>query len=163
MLGQTLRNRYHIIKSLVQGGFGATYLAKDLDLPGHPYCVVKQLKPEKPDPNLLLIARRLFNTEAEVLYKLGKLHDRIPNLSAHFEENGEFYLVQDFIEGHDLRKELTPGKKLSESYTIALLQNILEILVVVHQQGVIHRDIKPANLMRRQDGKIVLIDFGAVK
>ncbi len=82
MLGQTLRNRYHIIKSLVQGGFGATYLAKDLDLPGHPYCVVKQLKPEKPDPNLLLIARRLFNTEAEVLYKLGKLHDRIPNLSA---------------------------------------------------------------------------------
>ncbi|MEG4344390.1 bifunctional serine/threonine-protein kinase/formylglycine-generating enzyme family protein [Microcoleus sp. A003_D6] len=163
MLGRTLRNRYQIIKFLGKGGFGHTYLAKDLDLPGHPQCVVKHLKPQNPDPALLLIARRLFDAEAQTLYKLGKLHDQIPKLSAHFEENGEFYLVQDFIAGHDLTKELIPGKKLSESYTITLLHNILEILAIVHQQKVIHRDLKPDNLMRRQDGKIVLIDFGAVK
>ncbi|MEG4208529.1 bifunctional serine/threonine-protein kinase/formylglycine-generating enzyme family protein [Microcoleus sp. S13_B4] len=163
MLGRTLRNHYQIIKFLGKGGFGHTYLAKDLDLPGHPQCVVKHLKPQNADPALLLIARRLFEAEAQTLYKLGKLHDQIPKLSAHFEENGEFYLVQDFIAGHDLTKELIPGKKLSESYTITLLHNILEILAIVHWQNVIHRDLKPDNLMRRQDGKIVLIDFGAVK
>ncbi|MEG4148475.1 bifunctional serine/threonine-protein kinase/formylglycine-generating enzyme family protein [Microcoleus sp. Pol12B5] len=163
MLGRTFRNHYQIIKFLGKGGFGHTYLAKDLDLPGHPQCVVKHLKPQNADPALLLIARRLFDAEAQTLYKLGKLHDQIPKLSAHFEENGEFYLVQDFIAGHDLTKELIPGKKLSESYTITLLHNILEILAIVHQQKVIHRDLKPDNLMRRQDGKIVLIDFGAVK
>jgi len=163
MLGRTLRNHYQIIKFLGKGGFGHTYLAKDLDLPGHPQCVVKHLKPQNADPDLLLIAKRLFDKEAQTLYKLGSLHDQIPKLSAHFEENGEFYLVQDFIAGHDLTKELIPGKKLSESYTITLLHNILEILAIVHQQKVIHRDLKPDNLMRRQDGKIVLIDFGAVK
>ncbi|MEG4442781.1 bifunctional serine/threonine-protein kinase/formylglycine-generating enzyme family protein [Microcoleus sp. AT9_B5] len=163
MLGRTLRNHYQIIKFLGKGGFGHTYLAKDLDLPGHPQCVVKHLKPQNADPALLLIARRLFEAEAQTLYKLGKLHDQIPKLSAHFEENGEFYLVQDFIAGHDLTKELILGKKLSESYTITLLHNILEILAIVHQQKVIHRDLKPDNLMRREDSKIILIDFGAVK
>lgn len=163
MIGRTLRDRYHILKMLGQGGFGVTYLAKDYDLPGHPQCVVKHLKPKSSDPAVLDIARRLFDREAQVLYRLGKLNDRIPTLSAHFEENGEFYFVQDFIDGHDLTKELIPGKKLSESYVINLLQNILEVLAIIHQQNAIHRDIKPANLMRRQDGKIVLIDFGAVK
>ncbi|MBE9183776.1 SUMF1/EgtB/PvdO family nonheme iron enzyme [Microcoleus sp. LEGE 07076] len=163
MLGRTLRNRYQIIKDLGEGGFGDTYLAKDLDLPGHPHCVVKHFKPKDPNPAILLIAKGLFDKEAQTLYKLGKLHDQIPSLSAHFEENGEFYLVQDFIEGHDLTKELIPGKKSSESHTIKLLHDILEVLAIVHQQNVIHRDLKPANLMRRQDGKIILIDFGAVK
>ncbi|OCR00111.1 protein kinase [Oscillatoriales cyanobacterium USR001] len=163
MIGRTLRKRYQIIKLLGSGGFGDTYLAKDLDLPGHPHCVVKHLKPKDPDPAVLPIAKRLFDTEAQTLYKLGRLHDQIPTLSAHFEENGEFYLVQDLILGHDLTKEIIAGKKLSESYTITLLQNILEILAIVHQQNVIHRDLKPANLMRRQDGKVIVIDFGAVK
>ena len=163
MLGRTLRNHYQIIKDLGEGGFGDTYLAKDLDLPGHPHCVVKHLKPKDPNPAILLIAKGLFDKEAETLHKLGKLHDQIPSLSAHFEENREFYLVQDFIDGHDLTKELILGKKFSESYTIKLLHDILEVLAIVHQQNVIHRDLKPANLMRREDGKIILIDFGAVK
>jgi serine/threonine protein kinase len=152
MLGRTLRNRYQIIKFLGQGAFGDTYLAKDLDLPGQPQCVVKHLKPKDPNPDHLLIAKSLFDKEAQTLYKLGKLHDQIPSLSAHFEEKGKFYLVQDFIEGHDLTKELILGKKSSESHTIKLLHDILEVLAIVHQQNVIHRDLKPANLMRRQDG-----------
>jgi len=163
MLGRILRKRYQIIKLLGSGGFGDTYLAKDLDLPGHPYCVVKHLKPKDPNPAVLPIARRLFEEEANILYKLGGLDDRIPKLFAHFEEQGEFYFVQDFINGHDLTHEIKPGVKLTESAVIILLKNILEILAVVHRQNIIHRDIKPANLMRRNDGKIILIDFGAVK
>lgn len=163
LVGRTLRNRYQIIQFLGGGGFGETYLAKDLDLPGHPHCVVKHLKPKNPTPALLVIARRLFEKEANALYKLSLLDERIPKLFAHFEEQGEFYFVQQFIDGYDLTKEITPGKTLTESAVIKLLKNILEVLAIVHRQNIIHRDIKPANLMRRSDGKIILIDFGAVK
>ena len=96
---------------------------------------------------------------------LGKLgsHDQIPRLLAHIEENQQFYLVQEYIDGQELSEEITPGKQWSEDPTIALLQDILEVLVWVQENKAIHRDLKPANIMRRRDGKIVLIDFGAVK
>ena len=183
--GKILRNHYKIIDTLGSGGFGDTYLAQDLDLPGKPKCVVKHLKPKgskksdlpfpqrlipwfskikSSDPEVLAIAQKLFEREAQTLYKLGKDSDRTPKLFAHFQEGREFYLVQEYIEGHDISRELTPGRKLSESYTIALLIGILEALAVAHQNNIIHRDIKPQNLMRRKsDNKIVLIDFGAVK
>ncbi|HLO48418.1 MAG TPA: tetratricopeptide repeat protein [Kamptonema sp.] len=162
MQGTILGSRYNIISHLGGGGFAQTYLAEDRQLPGNHRCVVKQLKPQATDPVTLQIARRLFDTEAQVLYKLGN-HDRIPQLFAYFEENQEFYLVQEFIEGQNLSEELAQGK-LSEDRVIALLQGILEILDFVHQQNAIHRDVNPHNIIRRQeDGKLVLIDFGAVK
>ncbi|NET43709.1 bifunctional serine/threonine-protein kinase/formylglycine-generating enzyme family protein [Okeania sp. SIO2B3] len=162
--GKILERRYKIIDSLGSGGFGDTYLAEDLHLPENPKCLVKHLKPKSSDPGVLPVAQKLFEREARTLYKLGKDSDQIPKLFAHFQEGTEFYLVQEYIEGHDISKELTPGKKLSESYTIALLKGILSALAVAHQKNIIHRDIKPQNLMRRKsDKKIVLIDFGAVK
>ncbi|WGV27806.1 protein kinase domain-containing protein [Halotia branconii] len=162
MLGQLLDGRYKILQTLGSGGFSHTYIAEDTKL-YNTRCVVKQLKPQATDPKHLQLARRLFDSEAQLLHELGN-HNQIPQLLAHFEENQEFYLVQQFIPGHPLSRELTPGKRWSEAYVIALLQSILEPLVFVHQNHVIHRDIKPPNLIRRQsDGQIVLIDFGAVK
>ncbi|MBD2439409.1 serine/threonine-protein kinase [Nostoc sp. FACHB-110] len=162
MLGHLLDGRYKIIRVLGAGGFGQTYIAEDTKL-YNSLCVVKQLKPRATDTMTLQVARRLFESEAQLLHKLGT-HDQIPQLLAHFEENKEFFLVQQFIDGHPLSDELTPGKRLSESYTISLLANILQPLAFVHQNNVIHRDIKPPNLIRRNsDGKVVLIDFGAVK
>ncbi|KZL49039.1 protein kinase [Nodularia spumigena CENA596] len=161
--GTILRQRYRIIYILGSGGFGDTYLAEDIDLPNHPKCVVKHLKANS-KPGVLEIVRRLFDSEAKVLYRLGNDSDQIPRLFAHFEEQGEFYLVQEFVDGEDLSKEISPGKRLSEKEVTKLLQEILEVLAVVHKKNIIHRDIKPPNLMRRrQDRKIVLIDFGAVK
>lgn len=162
IIGQKLSGRYQILKQIGGGGFSVTFLAQDMQRPGNPECVVKQFKPMSTSPNVLREAKRLFDKEAETLETLGN-HDKIPRLLAHFEENQEFYLVQEYIEGHDLSKEIFSGKKLSEPYVLQLLQHILEILIFVHQQGVIHRDIKPHNIIRRTDGKIVLIDFGAVK
>ncbi|HEY9634417.1 MAG TPA: tetratricopeptide repeat protein [Coleofasciculaceae cyanobacterium] len=158
-----LGGRYKIISQLAVGGFGQTFLAQDLHLPDHPQCVVKQLKPQVSDEDSLQTARRLFDIEARVLYQLGN-HDQIPRLLAHFEENQEFYLAQELIEGDPLTKELVEGRPWSETRVINLLYDILHVLVFVHQQNVIHRDIKPSNLMRRRhDSRIVLIDFGAVK
>ena len=159
-----LRNRYKILKELGRGGFSVTYLAVDMDLPGNPKCVVKQLKTRHSNNTILQIAKKLFNREAQVLYRLGKGHKQIPEMFAHFEENDEFYLVQEFVDGHDLTKEIKPRHKLSEDKVIKLLQEVLEVLSFVHENNVIHRDIKLRNIMRRrEDGKIVLIDFGAVK
>ncbi|MGK7875007.1 MAG: AAA-like domain-containing protein [Xenococcaceae cyanobacterium] len=160
---EILAGHYQVVEHLSEGGFGQTFLAIDNHLPGKPLCVVKQLKPRVRDLATLETAKRLFDCEAETLYKLGD-HDQIPRLLAHFEQDEEFYLAQEFIEGEPLDKEITPGKQLSEAYVIELLQDILQVLAFVHEQNVIHRDIKPANLIRRsEDGKIVLIDFGAVK
>jgi len=163
MLGKTLRGCYQIVKHLGGGGFGQTYLAENRQLPDNPLCVVKQLRPKSNNPETLQTARLLFEREAEVLYKLGH-HNQIPRLMADFEEDEQFYLVQEFIEGSELKQELPVGQPLSETQVISLCWDILKILEFVHEQGVIHRDIKPSNLIRReQDGKIVLIDFGAVK
>lgn len=163
MLGTTLRGRYQIIKHLGGGGFGQTFLAADTQLPDNPVCVVKQLKPKFSDLDTLQTARGLFEKEAKALYKLGN-HPQIPQLMADFEEDEQFFLVQEFIDGSELKQELSIGQPLGETQVIALCQEILEILEYVHQQGVIHRDIKPSNLIRRKhDSKIVLIDFGAVK
>lgn len=161
--GQTLKGRYKIVQDLKRGAFGRTYRAEDEQEPEARPCVVKQLLPSTSNSVILDEARRRFELEAMILEKLGS-HDQIPQLLAHFEENQEFYLVQDYVDGQDLSREIAEGKRWSESQVIALLQDVLEVLEYIHQQNVIHRDIKPSNLIRRKsDHKIVLIDFGAVK
>ncbi|MBW4664231.1 MAG: protein kinase [Chroococcus sp. CMT-3BRIN-NPC107] len=158
-----LRGRYKITQLLGRGGFGETYLAEDGDRPGNPICVVKQLQVNSNSPSILKAAQRLFNNEAEILYKLGS-HAQIPQLLAHFEENNQFFLVQEFIDGHDLSEEINPDRRWNEKQIVAFLIDVLTILKFVHGENVIHRDIKPSNLIRRkQDGKIFLIDFGVVK
>ncbi|MCS7031047.1 MAG: serine/threonine protein kinase [Gloeomargarita sp. SKYG116] len=161
--GEKLAGRYVVVKTLGSGGFGTTYLARDTQRPGQPACVVKHLKPDSQDEFVVTTARRLFNSEAEILEKLGK-HDQIPSLLAYFEQDGEFYLVQEFIEGHPLSQEMQKGVPWPQEKVVRLLADVLTTLDFVHRNGVIHRDIKPDNLIRRKsDGKLVLIDFGAVK
>lgn len=163
MLGTLLQQRYKIISVLGVGGFGQTYLADDLQHPDPVRCVIKHFKPNSQDPRFLKTARRLFHTEVSTLRQLSQ-HPQIPDFLDFLEESGEFYLVQQFIEGHALTYEFASTGKLSESRAIDLLREVLEVLAFVHANQVIHRDIKPANLLRRQqDGKIFLIDFGAVK
>lgn len=164
MLGKLLGSRYKVVQVLGSGGFGHTYIAEDTQRPGNPTCVLKHLSFHSHDPAVLQQVRRLFYTEAETLERLGQHHHQIPQLLAYFEEAEEFYLVQEFIVGNSLNVELPLGTKWSEAQAIALLEDVLAVLDYIHAQGVIHRDLKPENLIRRQqDGKLVLIDFGAVK
>ncbi|NJN08146.1 MAG: CHASE2 domain-containing protein [Richelia sp. RM1_1_1] len=162
-LNTVLNNRYKLIKNLGAGNFGATYIAEDIQYPKNPQYVVKQLRPTRQDQKYLELARLLFNREAQFLEILG-VHERIPKFIAYFEENQQFFIVQEFIKGNPLEKEISPGKKLSESKVVQILKDVLEVLVFVHSHQIIHRDIKPSNLIRREeDERIVLIDFGAVK
>lgn len=165
MIGQTIAGHYHITEELGQGGFGQTYLARDFNLPDKPYCVVKQFVPPRDiPPAALKQAQDCFEREAVVLHELGQEHAQIPRLLAYLEEKGQFFLIQEFIEGKDLSQEIKPGTKLSEEKAIDILEEVLKILTFVHQKRVIHRDIKPSNIVRRKkDGKLFLIDFGTVK
>jgi serine/threonine-protein kinase len=163
MIGQVLDGRYEVLQPLGKGGFGQTYLAKDTRIPGNPICVVKKLHSNIANPQELQFAQQLFQREAETLARLGH-HDQIPRLLAYFSQGGEFYLVEDYIQGQPLDQELTPGRRWSETQVLQFLTDTLGILSFVHGQGVIHRDLKPGNLIRRAtDQKLVLIDFGAIK
>ncbi len=163
MLGNLLQGRYQVVQLLSAGGFCQTYLAKDTCQPDRPICVVKHLLPASKCPESQQNLKRLFTREAEALKKLDCC-DWVPLLLDHFEENLEFYLVQEFIEGRPLSAELQHGFCWSESSVVQLLQEVLSILEVVHCHGLIHGDIKPSNLIRqKQDDRLILIDFGSVK
>jgi eukaryotic-like serine/threonine-protein kinase len=167
--GDILYGRYQIIDVLGRGGFATTYRAQDLDIPDYRVCVVKEIQPPSShNPLVLQEARERFETEARTILRLGE-HDRIPRLLDCFQErtcsqgSENFYLILAYIEGHDLRNELTLKTRWTEAQVIEFLQDLLPILEFVHQNNVIHRDIKPSNLIRRCDHTIALIDFGAVK
>ncbi|MEG4295522.1 bifunctional serine/threonine-protein kinase/ABC transporter substrate-binding protein [Microcoleus sp. Pol11C1] len=163
--GDILRDRYQIIGQLGEGGFARTYTANDaLGSPENPLCVVKEIgPPPSKDPDVLHRAQVQFETEAESLISLEQC-SRIPRLIEHFQEQGRFYLIQEYIAGNPLNNEIGSGRQFRESEVIDLLQDILEVLDCVHKKHIIHRDIKPSNLIRcNRSGKIAVIDFGAVK
>ena len=169
-----LADRYLPTKLLGQGGFGAAFLARDRYTPGLRQCVVKQFQPSaRLTPDQLQMAQDLFEREAEALEQLGRQHSQIPDLFAFFElsmpsshqatEDKFFYLVQEFIDGETLEERLVRQGKFSESDVLDVLKEALKILQFVHENGSIHRDIKPSNIMWNLNGRLYLLDFGAVK
>ncbi|PZV18962.1 MAG: serine/threonine protein kinase [Pseudanabaena sp.] len=166
-------DRYRAIKILGQGGFGRAFIGIDEALPSQPRCVIKQFFPA--DLSSAVKAAELFQQEAIRLDDLGK-HPQIPALFAHLEHEGQQYLIQEFIDGQDLLKELQEQGAFSESKIRLLLADLLPVLQFIHDRTVIHRDIKPENIIRRRSpsisgslagsmaaGNHVLVDFGAAK
>ncbi|MEI3652223.1 MAG: serine/threonine-protein kinase [Dolichospermum lemmermannii FEM_B0920] len=169
-----LRDRYLPIKLLATGGFGAAFLAIDRDTPRMRQCVVKQFQPSgNLTEDALEKARILFTQEAGVLEEIGNEHQQIPKLFAFFtitvpnlkinKSEQFFYLVQEYISGQTLQEELVEQGNFSELKILKILREILPVLQFIHDKGIIHRDIKPSNIMRHCDGRLFLLDFGAVK
>lgn len=159
-----LKNRYCILNKLGSGGFGETSLAEDLQMPSHRQCVIKQLKPIANDPQTYQLIKDRFQREAAILERLGEKNPYIPTLYAYFEDDDQFYLVEEYIQGVTLAEKIQRDGVLTESSVRDILIYSLSILDYIHSQGIVHRDIKPDNIiLRSSDHLPVLIDFGAVK
>ena len=155
-----IENRYKLIKKIGVGGFGKTYLAEDLQLFGKKV-VIKEfsMKSAKFDEFI-----KFTQQEGMILAKLN--HPQIPKIHGFLEDkkNSKIYLIQDFVEGKNLRQLLTERTKLEEDEAIIILKDTLDILSYLHSfnPSLLHRDIKPENIIVDQNGKAYLVDYGAV-
>lgn len=164
MMSQVLSERYRLIRALGSGGFGETFLAEDTQMPSRRRCVIKQLKPVANNLEIYQLVKERFQREAAILEELGEGCSQIPKLYAYFEKDGNFYLVQEWIEGITLSERIRNEGNLSESSVQEILLSLLLVLDFVHSKHIVHRDIKPKNIiLSNSDHKPVLIDFGAVK
>ncbi|MEQ8225774.1 MAG: serine/threonine-protein kinase, partial [Candidatus Eremiobacterota bacterium] len=159
-----LDGRYKIIELIKAGGMGAVYKAVDnrLDEP----CAVKEMFSNYTTQEDQSYAEKRFYQEAKTLAKLR--HINLPRVIDHFQHQGKFYLVMDFIEGEDLEAILKREGKggLAEKRVVEYSIQILDVLAYLHNQPspIVYRDLKPPNIMiQRNDGKIMLIDFGIAR
>ncbi|ACK67974.1 serine/threonine protein kinase [Rippkaea orientalis PCC 8801] len=158
---QYLFHQYRVIKLLGEGGFGRTYLAQDTHLMDERRVIKKLITPLQ--ASAFKQAQELFKREAQRLYEFS--HPQIPKLYAYFSDNNSLYLVQEFIDGHNLFKEVLQQGQFKQGKILQLLQELLPVLDYIHSHKVLHRDIKPENIMRRRSTvpNLILIDFGAAK
>lgn len=154
-----LKNRYRVLRVLGVSPWGRTFLTRDEDKPSSPLGVIKEYSLEI-FPQAPLMALQLEN--------LGN-HDQIPLLWACIKHDHFFYIVQEYIEGDNLAKELQETGVFNEDKIWQLLREILPVLGWVHRHHVIHQDIKPTNIIRRSSpgkknelGRLILVDFGAI-
>ncbi|MCL2933025.1 MAG: tetratricopeptide repeat protein [Trichodesmium sp. MAG_R03] len=159
-IGKIVDQRYYLIKPISSTLLGQTYLAADTHRPGSPQCVIREIQLSNFNSKNQEIILSFFQERIDKIFTLSQ-HDGLPDLLAHFQENNNIYLVEDYIVGPFLSEELAEGKSLGELEVIKILKEILEILVFIHSQEETHGKIKPGNLVRRiLDGKLFLINFG---
>jgi serine/threonine protein kinase len=160
-----LQQRYRVLKSIGEGGFGRTYLATDQSRFGE-QCAVKELCMSSRSRSRLSKAREFFQQEAALLYQLQ--HPQIPRFWATFEERDRMFLVQDFVPGRTYEQLLGDRAAHNQTFTEAevwrFLLQVLPVLGYIHSKGVVHQDIAPDNIILRENDLLpVLIDFGVVK
>jgi serine/threonine protein kinase len=159
-----LQARYRLIAQIGEGGFGAVYKGEDLRL-GNRLVAIKEMKPSGLKPLELKEATDAFQREAMLL--TGLKHHSLPVIHDQFTEDGQWYLVMDFIQGRTLESYLAKAPKgrlpVREAFNIALqLCNVLDYLHS-QQPPIIFRDLKPSNIMLTPEGQVYLIDFGIAR
>ena len=174
LVSGTMIAEYRIEKLLGEGGFGLTYLVFDTNL--HKLFAVKEYLPidfairsNDATVNPRTVANEdafqwgldAFTNEARTLAKFQ--HPHIVQVYRYFEANGTAYIVMEFVEGRTLAQTINEVGRLEQVEAMAILLPIMDGLAEVHEEGILHRDIKPDNILIRDNGKPVLIDFGAAR
>ena len=175
--GTTLQHgKYRIISTLGQGGFGITYLAENTMLEGKvaikeffykEYCdrdadTRHVTVPTSGNRDVVDRFKQKFVKEARTIFKLP--HPNIVRILDVFEENGTAYYVMDYIEGESLSEMVARRGYIPEAEALAYICDVAQALTYIHSKKVNHLDVKPGNMIRRRnDGKVLLIDFGVAK
>ena len=175
--GALLHDRYRIGRVLGEGGFGVTYLGRDIRLDR--LVAVKEYFPTvfvTRETSLTLDVtchtargeaayqrgREKFLQEARVMARLDGI-PQIVRVLDHFPEHNTAYIVMEFLEGETLKDLCARQGPLSPEVLLPMLEPVLRAMEAMHQTGVIHRDISPDNLMRMPDGALKLMDFGCAR
>ncbi|HEX7285883.1 MAG TPA: protein kinase [Candidatus Angelobacter sp.] len=144
-------DRFVIQAKLGGGGMGEVFLAEDSLL--HRRVAVKAIRPEhSQDPDFL----HRLHKEAERASQLNNEH--IARIYDLIEDNGQLFLVMEYVEGETLRGRLRGPFPLAEWFSLA--EQCLSALAAAHQQGILHCDLKPENLMITAQGVVKILDFG---
>ncbi len=154
--GTILGNRYQIIQILGEGGMGAVYKAKDIELDR--VIALKVIRPElASNPEILqrfkqelILARQVTDRNVIRIFDLG-------------EANGIKFITMEYVEGESLYHILRRRGKVPVNEAVEIMRQMLSGLQAAHREGVIHRDLKPGNIMRDSQGRIVVMDFGLAR
>ena len=163
---------YRIEQPLGQGGFGITYRGIDTRL--NRAVAVKEFFPEgcwrqgstvvsagRWNTDTYSSAKQKFLLEGQTLGQFN--HPGIVRVFYYFEENNTAYMVMEYLRGKTLGELLQRQGKLSQNRALKLITKVAQALEILHQARFLHRDIKPDNIMLADDGRVVLIDFGAAR
>ena len=164
--GDTLQDRYEIVRFLSKGGMGAVYLARDRRFPKVTKLVaVKEMINPVRDSVTSRISLETFEREANILASLS--HPAIPKVFDYFHHDRQVYLIIEFIGGTDLESLLAEiDFPLPQDKVVNWAIQICDVLSYLHNHKpgpIVFRDLKPSNIMLRDDGRIMLIDFGIAK
>ena len=158
--GALLAGRYRIVKQLGQGGMGSVWLAEDTQLDNKPFAI-KMLPP------ILVSNKRAYRQlKDEALVAMQLVHPNIVQIRAFEENDGNPFLVMDYIDGQtldDYLAEHTGTTGVPPVDVLRILRPIAAALDSAHAKGVVHRDVKPGNVMIAKDGTPYILDFGIAR
>lgn len=152
MTQKTIAHRYVLNDELGSGGMGTVYRGTDTDT--NQTIAIKHLKPQIARPEMI----ERFKREGEALRELN--HPNIVKMLDAVEDEGEHYLVMEFVSGGDLKNLLETSGKLNYKRCVNLAIDLADALTRAHRLNIIHRDLKPANILIGEDGVLRLTDFG---
>lgn len=153
MKGQKISDRYQIIKAIGEGGMANVYLAYDTILDRN--VAVKVLRGDLAGDEKFV---RRFQREA--LSASSLTHPNIVEVYDVGEDNGQYYIVMEYVEGRNLKDLVKKRGKLTISEVIDIMLQITDGMSVAHDSYIIHRDIKPQNIMILENGLVKIMDFG---
>src|SRR5437588_2116315 len=154
--GTIIGNRSRLLQILGEGGMGAVYKARDIELDR--VIALKVIRPElASNPEILqrfkqelILARQVTDRNVIRIFDLG-------------EADGIKYITMEYLEGETLYQILRRHGKVPVQEAVDIMRQTLSGLQAAHREGVIHRDLKPGNIMRDASGRIVVMDFGLAR
>ncbi|AOM83236.1 Stk1 family PASTA domain-containing Ser/Thr kinase [Salisediminibacterium beveridgei] len=146
-------DRYEIIRAVGGGGMADVYLAKDLILDRD--VAVKVLKSQFAEDEEFI---RRFRREAHSAAAMS--HPNIVNIYDVGEEENEYYIVMEYVEGQTLKEYISANQRLSPEETVRILRQVTSAVAHAHDNHIVHRDIKPQNILISPNGTAKVTDFG---